>query len=149
VSESTADIIARLQERLRPHAVSAPVTVRRLATDSHAPTGADDYGTRKNTTANRRNGGRSMYYRPKAEDFAGSLPATARPAYGSVKPAGGRKIANGDLEQTRADSENDAVRGWVSARQNLMRDAGDILPAGSTYPRGMTRSGNLAPQARY
>jgi hypothetical protein len=136
--------------RLQTHAVSAPVTVRRLDTDSHAPAGADDYGTRKNTMANRRNGGRSMYYRPKAEDFAGALPATTRPAYGSVKPAGGRKIINGsDLEQTRADSENDAVRGWVSARQNLVRDAGDALPAGSTYPRGMTRRGNLAPSARY
>jgi hypothetical protein len=145
VGESTADIIARMQERLRPHAVSTPATVRRLATDSHAPAGADDYGTRKNTMANRRNGGRSMFYRPKAEDFAGSLPATTIPASGRVKPGGGRKISNGDAEQARADSADQAYRDWTMQRTNLVTDTGDAWPA--MYPGDVSADGRILPRA--
>ena len=154
MSESTADIIARLSMRLQPHAAS-PVTVRRLASDSPPPAGVRDGYGKPNTLSSRRRGGRyPNTYRPNARDFAGSAmvtPPTMRPSSdGDVKPAGGIRLGDDkSLEAARSLGEDNGYRAWTSARVNVARDAGDVLPAGTSYPSGRTRSGNLSPSARY
>jgi hypothetical protein len=151
MSEPLAEVIARLQERMRPHAVS-PVTATRKATDTTvAMTGgpSGDRGSvldgtrlgtgrrpRVNTNANRRNGGRyGGTFRPNAAHFAGNpVPAMAR----TTAPA-----------EAEAAGTDGGYRGWASARQNLARDAGDVLDAGESYPTGTTASGRLSPSPRY
>ena len=150
MSEPLADVIARLQERMRPHAVS-PITAARKPTDSSPPGGVrDGYGTRKNTNANRRNGGGSCYYRPRAADYAGSLPATTRPSAPNVTCVNGIKVAGMvNVQDARVIGEDNGYRQWSAARGNLARDAGDVLPAGTHYPNGLSRRGNLSPSPRY
>lgn len=151
MTDSIADSIARLQERYRPHAVS-PVTVRRKPTDSPPPAGTGERMPDRaaSTMANRAMGARYPgTYKPRAEDFAGMLPATTRPAYGSVTPASHRRIGLGGAEQARADGENQSRSEWVAAREGVALAAGEVLPVGAHYPRYITRKGNLGPQARY
>lgn len=156
MSEPASDIIARLQERMRPHAV-APVTVRRKDTDTaHGRAGAvatPGYGEASTLSSRSRGGKYPNTYRPRAEDFAGELPATTRPAYGNVKPAGGRKIAgpatvkrNGRrvpgkaLLQARADSENEGMRAEVTRRHNLALAAGELPAPGLIKSTPATRT---------
>jgi hypothetical protein len=145
-----SDRIAVMETHYRPHAVS-PVTARRKVTDTPPPAGVGNRMPNRaaNTMAGRKQGARFPgTYRPRAADFAGMLPATTRPVFGSVKPSGGRRIGN-SAEQARADGENQARSAWVTARANLERESGDVLPAGAHYPRHVTRKGNLGPSARY
>lgn len=151
MTDPIADSIARLQARYRPHAAS-PVTTRRKPSDSPPPAGTGERmpNRSRNTMANRAAGARyPSTYRPRAADFAGMLPATTRPAYGSVKPASQRRIGLGGTEQARADGENAARSAWVAARENTALAAGDILSVGAHYPSKITRGGNLGPSARY
>lgn len=142
MGESTADIIARLDALLRTG--SAPT--RKRSTDSPAPVanadkggalagtrlGGDGKARKRNTNANRRNGGGSVYYRPDAAYFAGNpVIATERVTAPSVTPAGGTRVAGGvTVEDARATGEGNGYRTWVAARENLARDTGDVLPAG-------------------
>jgi hypothetical protein len=79
---------------------------------------------------------------------------TTRPAYGSVKPSNGIRVAkdtraaNGlPLDKARAAGEDNEYRAWASARGNLARDAGDVIePA---YPAGRSKYGRLSPSPRY
>lgn len=156
MSESTADIIARLSMRLQPHAAS-PVTASRKDTDTPPPAGVrEGYGTRRSTMANRRNGGASVYYRPRAADYAGRLPATTVPSAPSVKPASnGTRVARDriaagmPLDDARVTGTDNGYRQWCAARANLQRDAGDDIGTGESYPREITARGNLGPSARY
>jgi hypothetical protein len=172
MSEPLAEVIARLQERMRPHAVS-PVTATRKATDTTvAMTGgpSGDRGSvldgtrlgtgrrpRVNTNANRRNGGRyGGTFRPNAAHFAGNpVPAMARTTAPAVTPSHGIRVAGTrvapgvTLAEAEAAGTDGGYRGWASARQNLARDAGDVLDAGESYPTGTTASGRLSPSPRY
>jgi hypothetical protein len=152
-------LIDALAVSLRPHAAS-PVEARRKVTDSTPPANVGEGYGKPNTLSSRRRGGRyPNTYRPRAKDFAGMGPVTTRPAYGSVKPANGERItrpaygngkpASRDVEAARAAASDNGYRAWVSARGNLARDAGDVLPAGEMYPRKVTRRGNLGPSPRY
>lgn len=134
----------------RPHALPSPVAARRKATDSPAPAPLDPFNELDRTTQRiaRPGTNRNASYRPRAADFAGRDPATSRPAFGSVKPSGGRRIGN-DHDQARADSENAARSAWVSARSAIERESGDVLEAGLHYPSAITAKGNLGPSARY
>ncbi|HEY1705637.1 MAG TPA: hypothetical protein VGG75_38620 [Trebonia sp.] len=162
---SLAESIARLDTLLRTG--TAPARSKRG--DTPEPAGGDRgnvlAGTarggngrvrRRNTNANRRNGGGSVYYRPDAAYFAGNpIPATARVSAPHITPVAGIKVAvdpsapgyrAGDA---RAIGTDNGYRAWVSARGNLTRDAGDIPGGGESYPSGISKRGNLAPTARY
>ena len=154
-----SDALARLTEALtvRTRAVSAPAfrATRRKVTDTPPPNGlAEGYGTRKNTNANRKNGGGGCYYKPRAKDFAGDLPATVRPSSeGRVKPTTGRKI-NGPATVTKngkrrpseailkakADSDSEGMRTEVSAQNSFARAVGELPIPGITYGRGSNRT---------
>lgn len=152
MSESTAEIIARLQVALRPHAQASPVTARRLATDSPPPTGVRDGYGRRNTLSGRKQGGRyPNTYKPRAADLANNpVPATARPSAPNVTRANGIRVAGyTSLATARALGDDNAQRSWSSARGNLQRDAGDPIGTGESYPRDISRTGRLAPSARY
>jgi hypothetical protein len=174
VSEPLADVIARMQDRYRPHAQASPVTATRKATDSAtAMTGgpSGDRGSvlagapmqpptrprRVNTNANRRNGGKyGGTFQPTAAHFAGNpIPAMARATAPDVMPthgarvAGTRVAAGVTLSEAEASGADGGYRAWQAARQNLARDAGDILPTGESYPTGITASGRLSPSPRY
>jgi hypothetical protein len=142
-----SDLQARIDAlavSLRPHAAS-PVTARRKSTDSKPPAGADNYGTRKNTNANRRNGGGSCFYRAKAEDYAGAAmvtPPTTRPSAANIKPANGVRITGyTNVQDARVIGTDNEYRAFTAERTNLSRDAGDI-PA-RVYPTNRTARGNL------
>jgi hypothetical protein len=157
-AEPLADVIARLQERLRPHA-KAPVTATRKATDTPPPNGVRDGYGEANTLSSRGRGGRyPNTYRPRAQDFAGMDAATTRPSYGGVKPANGirvtskatRFVSGVTPEKAKAIGEDNGYRAWVTARTNTERDAGDVLPAsGAHYPADVSPKGNLSPSPRY
>jgi hypothetical protein len=149
VSDLTA-AIERMAGHYRPHAAS-PVTARRKASDTAAPAGVSERmpNRARNTMAGRKQGARFPgTYKPRAADYAGMDAPTTRPAYGSVKPSGGRRIGI-NAEQAHADGENASRAAWVTARANIERESGDVLPAGAHYPRHVTRKGNLGPSARY
>jgi hypothetical protein len=157
MSESTADIIARMQARMRSRAAS-PATVRKLVTDTssgraNAGVPTSGYGAANSLSSRRRGGKYPQAYRPRAEDYAGMDPVTARPAFGSVKPSGGRKIAGAatvtrrgkrvpsvPLLQARADSENEGMRQEVTRRYNLALDAGEIPAPGIGKSTPATRT---------
>lgn len=150
MSELSA-LIANLQVTMRPHAAS-PVSARRKDTDQATGrangTVTDGYGKANSLSSRDRGGTYPNTYRPTAKDFAGMTPATTRPAYGSVKPAGGIRLGDDrSLEAARAMGEDNGYRAWAAARTNLVRDAGDVTSP--MYPTGRTRAGNLAPSARY
>jgi hypothetical protein len=148
--ERLSAIMARLEDRLRPHAAS-PVTARRKATDTPAPNGlAANYGWHRNTNMRTADGGVSPTYKPRAADYAGSIPNARATAPDVVKVNGIRVVGTMTPENARATGEDNARRGWVTARGNLERDAGDVLPdAGAHYPSRVTPRGNLGPSARY
>lgn len=129
MSDSRAAVLARLSTAYGMTYDRATVTVTRKSTDSHADTGADDYGTRKNTNANRRNGGRYPgFFKADTEYLAGADPATTRPSFdGRVKPGGGRKIG-ADRELAALESVNAGARAWVAERTNVVIAAGDDWP---------------------
>ena len=156
-----SDALARLTEALtvRTHAVSVPAfrATRRKVTDTPPPNGlAEGYGTRKNTNANRRNGGGGLYYKPRAADFAGDIPATMRPsAEGRVKPTTGRKISgaatvtkNGKrrpseaILKAKADSDSEGMRTEVSAQASFARSVGELPIPGIAYGRGSKPHGH-------
>lgn len=139
-------IIAHLDGLLRLG--TAPARAASRDTPGPAPLDPDGNLDRTSQVIKRPGTGGGAFYRPNAAALAGRDPATSRPAYGSVKPSGGRRTGK-SAEQTRADSENDARRAWVTTRENTARDAGDVLPTGAHYPRYITRNGNLGPSARY
>jgi hypothetical protein len=151
MAEPLADVIARMQDRYRPHAVS-PATATRKPGDTPPPAGVrNGYGTRRNTNANRRNGGGSVFYRPRADYYAGNpVPATARPTAPGVNPVHGIRVTGfTNVQDARVIGTDNGYRGWVTARANTERDAGDYLPLGSHYPRDLSARGNLAPTPRY
>jgi hypothetical protein len=151
MSELQARIDA-LAVSLRPHAQSSPVTARRLATDTQPPAGVRDGYGRRNTLSGRKQGGRyPNTYRPRAADFANNpVPATARSSAPNVARTNGIRVAGyTSLATARALGDDNAQRMWSSARGNLQRDAGDVLPVGSMYPRDISPKGRLAPSARY
>ena len=129
MSESTADVIARLQARYRPRAAS-PVTVRRRPSDvsTGRANGAQTSGYgRPNSLSSRRRGGKfPNTYRPGASDYAGMDAPTTRPAWGSVKPAGGRKIIDGNRALTGAASQDQYARDRERARYNLAVATGEM-----------------------
>lgn len=167
MGESTADIITRLQERMRPHAVS-PATVTRKPTDTAtAMTGgpSGDRGAvldgtrpgtgrhpRVNTNANKRGGGRYPgTFRVTAEYLAGSpVQATERATAPAVTPSHGTRVAGRTtLAQAEAIGTDGGYRAWVRARANLTRDTGEVPATGESYPRGTFPSGSLSPSARF
>jgi hypothetical protein len=113
------------------------------------------YGTRKNTNANRRNGGGGATFRPKADYFAGSDSGNLRnpvlrPTAPNVTRANGIRVAGyTSLATAKALGDDNAQREWSSARGNLQRDAGDAIGTGESYPRNVSVKGRLAPSARY
>jgi hypothetical protein len=168
MSEPLADVIARMQDRYRPHAVP-PVTATRKTTDAAtAMTGgpSGDRGSvlagapmqpptrprRVNTNANRRNGGKyGGTFRPTVAHFVGNpVPATERATAPDVMPSHGTRVAGRtNFEDAQVIGIDGGYRAWAIARQNLARDAGDILPTGESYPTGVTASGRLSPSPRY
>lgn len=112
--------IARLQARYMPH-VASPGTVRRLATDSPAPSGLATRYPRANTLSSRRRGGTAPNtFKPNAAYFANNpVPATARATAPNVRPAGGRKLIDGNRALTGAASEDQRARDAERNRYNL------------------------------
>jgi hypothetical protein len=143
--------IDALAARMRPHAVS-PVAVTRKATDTSPPAGVRAGYGRRNTLSGRKQGGRyPNTYRPRAADFANNpVPVTARSSAPNVARTNGIRVAGyTSLATARAMGDDNAQRQWSSARGNLKRDAGDATETGESYPRGISRTGKLAPSARY
>jgi hypothetical protein len=146
-NEPIADILARLQESMRPHAAN-PVTARRKVTDTPPPNDlAAGYGTRKNTMANVKNGGHGVERDKRLGKLAyDAVPVTARPDFdASVHPSGNRRIAgpatvtrvNADtgqiervasaaLESARASGAHEGMRMQLRAQQNLAIAAGEM-----------------------
>lgn len=159
MTDDTRAALRRLQAAYlpgQPHA-SDPVTCRRKVTDSPVA-GGQDYGTRKNTMANRRNGGRGTQ-RDKRLGKAGydAVPATARVSAPNMTRAktGERvdavsnrdrnagiaaRVANGTEplpdQRLRANAEFEQWRAWAALRRAYLESQGEIAARGSDYPVG-------------
>jgi hypothetical protein len=154
------DRIDALTARMRPHAAS-PVTATRRATDSAPPAGVrDGYGTPNSLSSRRRGGRYPNTYRMRAADYAGNASGmlrnpVLRPTAPNVTRTNGLRVARdrtmGGMSPATAKAmgEDNGRRMWSSARGNLQRDAGDAIGTGESYPRGISRTGRLAPSARY
>jgi hypothetical protein len=156
MTESTADIIARLQGRLLPRAAS-PVTVTRKDTDVSSGRAnaaqTPGYGAANSLSSRKRGGEYPNTYRPRAKDFAGMLPATTRPAYGGVNPAGGiringpatvvrkgERVPSASLIQARANGEDNGMRAEVTRRHNLALASGEMPAPGISKSTPDTRT---------
>lgn len=159
MTDTTADVIARMQTRYGMHAAS-PVTARRKVTDTSSGRAnanqTSGYGAANSLSSRRRGGKYPNTYQPRAKDFAGMDAPTTRPAYGSVKPTNGIRVTPASrihttggtpLNVARAAGEDNEYRAYVAAVTNLSRDAGDTVSP--MYPVGRSDRGRLAPNPRY
>jgi len=135
MSESTADVIARMQTRYGMRAAS-PVTARRKASDAssgraNASNGHGHYPHANSLSSTRRGGRYPNTYRPWAKDYAGMDAPTSRPAWGSVKPVNGIRLGdNMTLALARAAGEDNGMRAEVARRHNLALSTGEMPKPG-------------------
>lgn len=161
MSDATRDALRRLQAVYMPgqtHA-SDPVTCRRLATDTPVA-GSQDYGTRRNTNANRRHGGTSTRRRISVHERIGaalvtppthrvSAPRVTRGKTGErVDAVSNRdrnagiaaRVANGTVplpdQRLRANGESEQWRGWSALRRAYLESIGEQPSRGTAYPIG-------------
>ena len=162
MSDDTRDALRRLQAVYLPGQTHAadPVTCRRKATDSPVA-GGQDYGTRKNTMANRRHGGTSTRRRVSVHERIGaalvtppttrvSAPHVTRTQNGTRTDAVSNatrnsgiatRIANGTPampdQQLRANAEYEQWRAWAANRRAYLESLGEIASHGTAYPTGL------------
>lgn len=88
--------------------------------------GRSEAGKRGNTLANRKHGGGAMWYRPKAEDMGGALPATQTAV--KTRTEQGLALGREHLATARV-TPSERLRAKVIDRENAWRDTGEVAPA--------------------